>query len=172
MPLPFGIRLSALSPGRRLRVLLCGVPAAVILGCAQGYTPHKVPEPDIDALLAAPQYASVQIIHEPDAGRSVTAAAFAGNIIIEYLVDDNLVGSHSAIKSFDEIINLLGGDHEVVIQQCYQGLMTLGGRSCQYIKYQFRIHAGERGRINIAANVLRPRTAGFVQWHEIEASQY
>jgi len=152
---------------------LSGLTAAILVGCSSGYTPEKAPEPDIDALLAAPQYATVEIIHEPDAARTVTTAASVGNIVMEYLIDDELVGSHSAYIGFHEVLNLLGGDHEIVIQQCYRGIVTLGGRTCQYIKYHFRLRPGERAKINVAEpNVLRPKTAGFIQWHEIESSRY
>lgn len=172
MPPSFGTAPSPLSIGRSMRVLLRGVAAVILFGCSTGYTPPRAPEPDLGALLDAPRYASVQIIHEPDARRSVTAAVFAGAIVVEYLVDDKLVGSHMAHKSFDEVLQLPGGDHEIVIQQCYRGVITLGARDCQYVKYHFRIRPGERGRIDVAANVLRPETAGFVQWHEVEDSRY
>lgn len=166
------VRLSGLPVRRSMRLLLCALLTAVILGCAPGYAPEKTPEEDIDALLAAPQYARLQIVYEADAGRSVTAAIFAGDIIIEYFIDDKLAGHHSAYSSFDEVVNLLGGDHEFVVQQCYRGLMTLGGRSCQYIKYHFRILPREQGRISVEGNVLRPRTAGLFEWYELEASRY
>lgn len=145
----------------------------MILGCSTGYTPARVPEPDIDALLAAPEYATIEIIHEPDAARSVTTAVSVGDIVLEYFVDDELIGSHSVYSGFHDVISVLGGDHEIVVQQCYRGLITLGGRSCQYIKYHFRIRPAERGQVKVVEpNILRPKTAGFLQWHEIGAVRY
>jgi len=144
-----------------------------MLGCSSGYTPGKAPEPDIDALLAAPQYAEVQIVHGPDAARTLTTTASGGTAVLEYFVDDRLVGSHSVHSRFDEVVSVVGGDHEMVVQQCYRGILSLGGRSCQYIKYHLRIRPGEKGQVSvIEPNVLRPKTAGFLQWYELEASRY
>jgi hypothetical protein len=173
LPSSFGIRFSNLAKALNACVLLGGIGAAMVSGCSSGYAPHKVPEPDIDALLAAPLYIRVRITHERDAARSITTTASAGTIIMEYLIDDKLVGSHSVHSNFNEVINLPGEDHEIVIQQCYRGIITLGGRSCQYIKYHFRIRPGESGQVNVVEpNVLRPKTAGFIQWYEVEASRY
>jgi len=153
-------------------VLLAGFVLLLGSGCTAGYTPAKAAEPDIEAILTAPQYAEVQIVHRPGAGRSITTTATVGTIFMKYLVDDELVGSHSVHHNFDEVINVVGGDHEIVVQQCYRGLLTLGGPSCQYIKYHFRVRAGERAEVRITQpNVLRPKTGGFLQWHELEVSR-
>ena len=169
----FGYHVSTFPRRLSSLALIVGLATFIASGCSSGYTPRKTPEPDIDALLAAPQYAEVQIIHKPDAGRTITTTATAGTIIMEYLVDDKLVGSHSVHSSFDEVVYVVGGDHELVVQQCYRGLMTLGGRSCQYIKYHFRVLPGELGQVNVVQpNVLRPKLAGFLQWHELEVSRY
>jgi hypothetical protein len=173
LPPSFEMRFSDLAKALYTCVLLGGLVPAMVSGCSAGYTPRKVPEPDIDALLAAPQYTTVRITHEPDAARSVTTTVTAGTMIMEYFIDDKLVGSHSVYSNFNDVIKLPGRDHEIVIQQCYRGIMTLGGRSCQYIKYHFRIRPGESGQINVVEpNVLRPKTAGFIQWYEVAASQY
>lgn len=153
-------------------VVLAGLMMLVVAACSPGYSPAKAPEPDIDAILTAPQYAEVQITHKPDLSRSLATTATIGTIIMEYLVDDQLVGSHWVHRGFDEVINVVGGNHELVVQQCYRGLATLGGRNCQYIKYHFRVRPGERGHVNVLQpNVLRPKTGGFLQWHELEVSR-
>ena len=168
----FGTHLSTFLQRLGPLTVLAGLLTLVASGCAPGYAPAKSPEPDIDAILTARQYAEVQIVYKPDVSRSLATTATVGTIKMEYFVDDTLVGSHWVHRSFDEVINVVGGDHEMVVQQCYRGLVTLGGRSCQYIKYHFRVRPGERGQISVLQpNVLRPKAGGFLQWHELEVSR-
>lgn len=140
--------------------------------CTPGYAPSRGPaERDLTGVLVNPDRSEIRISYEPKFMRGAVTTATLGFMTMEYILDEHLVGSHTIYEAYDQVVPLEPGDHEIVLQRCYRGLLTLGGRDCNYVKYAFALSPHDSATMRvIEPYVFKPENHGFLRWYELEST--
>lgn len=140
--------------------------------CAPGYTYSKgSDDTEGTGLLSNSDRSEIRIAYEPEFMRGAVTTASLGVMTMEYILDDHLVGSHTIYEAYDRVVHLKPGDHQIVLQRCYRGLLTLGARHCKYAKYAFALSPRDSATLRvIEPYVFKPENEGFLQWYALEST--